>query len=112
MPNRLKGASSGDGGDGGLTLGPATNTFNAATESAAETARDTYAVANAAWLAQYDADPTFTIIITYGSTTLYQARRSSAWVNVTGLVRGPAGTNGADACSRCSRCNGVGWCSR
>ena len=33
----------GTGGAGGLTLGPPTNTFTAATQALAETARDTYA---------------------------------------------------------------------
>ena len=46
----------GTGGAGGLTLGPPTNTFTAATQAAAETARDTYATANPDWLAQYDAE--------------------------------------------------------
>ena len=49
----------GGGGGGGsvLGLGPAQNTFGdaaTANRAAAETLRDTYATANAAWLAQYN----------------------------------------------------------
>ena len=87
------------GGGGGLTLGPAVNTFTAATKAAAETARDAYAVANAAWLAQYDDEPTFTITINWPATptdTVYQARRGAAWADVTGLVRGATGADGSD----------------
>ena len=83
------------GGGGGLTLGPPTNSFNGATRAAAETARDTYATANPAWLAQYDAEATYTIILTWPVTptnTVYQARRSSAWADVTRAgIRGPQG---------------------
>ena len=88
------------GGGGGLTLGPATNTFTAATQTAAETLRDNYASANADWLAQYDAEPTFTIAVSWPATptnTIYQSRRESAWADVTGLVRGPQGEVGSQA---------------
>ena len=86
------------GGGGGLTLGPPTNSFTAATRAAAETARNTYATANASWLASYDDEATYTIIIAWPATptnTIYQARRSSSWADVTGLVRGPTGAIGA-----------------
>ena len=92
-----QGLGTADGGGGGLTLGPPTNSFNAATKAAAETARDTYASANAAWLAQYDAEPTYVIILSWPVTptdTVYQARRSGAWADVTGLVTGPEGGEG------------------
>ena len=99
MPLRRSIQSGGRGsGGGGLTLGPATNEFNGATKAAAETARDTYATANPTWLAQYDAEPTFTIIVTWPvvpANTVYQARRVSAWADVTGLVRGPKGSVGS-----------------
>ena len=88
------GAGSG-GGAGGLTLGPPTNEFSGANRAAAETARDTYATNNAAWLAQYDAEPTYTISLYWPATnptsTIYQSRRASAWADVTGLIRGPMG---------------------
>ena len=41
--------------------------------------------------------PTFTIILTYGATTIYQSRRGGAWADVTGLVRGPMGDKGDQA---------------
>ena len=84
----------GTGGGGGLTLGPPTNTFTAATQAAAETARDTYATANPLWLAQYDAEATYTIQISWPAVvtdTIYQARRSSAWADITPIIRGPRG---------------------
>ena len=84
----------GGGGAGGLTLGPPQNEFTGSNRSAAETARNNYATANTSWLAQYDAQPTYTIILTWGTTTIYQARRSGAWADVTGLLRGPAGADG------------------
>ena len=84
----------GGAGGGGLTLGPPQNQFTGANRAAAQSARDTYATANADWLAQYDAEPTFTIILTWGTTTIYEARRGGAWADVTGLVRGPAGAKG------------------
>ena len=92
------GTGSAGGGGGGLTLGPPTNTFNGATQAAAETARDTYATANPLWLAQYDDEPTFTIIISWPVTptsTIYQSRRSNAWADVTVLIRGQSGSSGA-----------------
>ena len=89
---------SGSGG-GGLTLGPPTNTFTAASRTAAETARDAYATANATWLASYDDEATYTIVLAWPATptnTIYQSRRGAAWADVTGLVRGPRGIGGID----------------
>ena len=54
----------GGGGGSGFSLGPVQNTFGTSTtanESAAETLRNTYATANAAWLAEYNADRSFYI---------------------------------------------------
>ena len=62
-------------------LGPPTNTFTAATQALAEAARDTYAAANADWLAAYDDEPTYTIEINWPvavTDTLYQSRRGGA----------------------------------
>ena len=90
----------GAGGGGGLVLGPPTNSFNGADRAAAVAARDAYAVANADWLAQYDAEATYTIILTWPvvpANTVYQSRRSDAWADVTGLVRGPMGIEGEQA---------------
>ena len=97
-PTRSQGGGGGGSG-GGLTLGPPTNEFTAATKAAAETLRNTYATANATWLASYDDEPTYTITINWPATptnTVFQARRSSSWADVTGLVRGPKGTAGDD----------------
>ena len=84
----------GGGGAGGLTLGPTPNTFTAATKAAAETLRD---AESAAWLALYDDTPTYTIAINWPAVptnTVYQSRRSGAWADVTGLVRGEKGVGG------------------
>ena len=90
------GGGGGGTAGGGLVLGPTQNTFTGANKSAAETARDTYATANTAWLAAYDAEPAAVVTVTYGSTTVYQARRGSSWVDVTPIlsVRGPQGVAG------------------
>ena len=98
MPAYPNKGGGGGGSGGGLTLGPPTNSFTAATKAAAETARDTYATANPTWLTEYDAQPTYTIILAWPAVptnTVYQARRSLAWADVTGLVRGPRGVAGA-----------------
>ena len=53
---------------------------------------------DAAWLAMYDDQPTFTITLNWPSTptnTIYQARRGGSWADVTGLVRGRTGAGGA-----------------
>ena len=92
------GGAGGGGGGGGLTLGPVVNSFNAATKALAEAARNTYATANADWLAQYDDEPTFTIEISWpvaATDTVYQSRRGGAWADVTGLIRGEKGAKGA-----------------
>ena len=89
----------GDGGAGGLTLGPPTNSFSGANRAGAETARDNYGSANSSWLAQYDANPTYTILISWPLTptnTVYQARRNGSWADVTGLLRGPRGEQGLE----------------
>ena len=96
MPNSLVGIG-GSGGGGGFVLGPATNTFNAATQAAGVTARNTYATNNATWLAQYDANPNLMVRVTWPTTptsSAYYARAASAWVEVTGVVTGPEGEKG------------------
>ena len=94
------GSGSGSGGAGGLTLGPVPNSFTAATRAAAEALRDAAATGiTGTLLAEYDANPTFTITLNWPAVptnTVYQARRSSAWADVTGLVRGPRGIGGVD----------------
>ena len=76
--------------DGTLRLGPTTNTFNTVAQ------RNSYATANAAWLASYDADPALVVIV--GTTTLViYSRAGGAWVEQTGVVTGPGGPAGAQA---------------
>ena len=92
MPITIPGGS---GGGAGFTLGPPTNIFTGADKSAAETARDTYASANAAWLAVYDANSSFFIRLDYGTTETFQARNGTAWFDVSGVVQGDPGAVGA-----------------
>ena len=81
----------------GLALGPQTNTFNGATQAAAETARDTYASNNADWLAEYDENPNYIIRVTWPETpanAIYYIYDGSNWDAITGVVQGeptPAG---------------------
>ena len=84
----------GTGTGAGFTLGPETNQFTGANEAAAETARDTYETANPTWLADYDAEPSFLIELTYGTTVAYQRRTGSAWQDVTNLIKGEEGNKG------------------
>ena len=91
------GASGVGGGGSGLVLGRLPNRFNAATEALAEGLRDTEGTTNPTWLAAYDAEPTFVIILswpTVPTNTKYQARRAGAWADVSGLVTGPSGDDG------------------
>lgn len=91
------GIGTGEGG-GGLRLGPPQNQFSGLSETVAEAARDAYGTANAAWLAQYDAEPSFVIIVSWPATnpthTTYQARRGGSWADVTPVIRGPVGRDG------------------
>ena len=88
-------------GGGGRTLGPATNTFGddtTADKAAAAVLRDAYAAANAAWLAQY-ADRNLLILLRWtGDGEVVQRRNvaGDAWEDVTDVIRGPAGTDGAN----------------
>ena len=89
-------ASQAGGGSGrGFRLGPATNAFSGAGYAAAETARDAYAMANAAWLARYDADGSLAIVLTNTRRNpdqiKYQVRQSGAWVDLLNALRGPRG---------------------
>ena len=79
------------------TTGPATNSFGdnaTADEAAATVLRDTYAAANAAWLAQYDADPVLTISLQWaGGGAANQRRSGGAWEDVVpGFAAGDAWT--------------------
>ena len=84
----------GIGGGGGLTLGPATNSFNGADRAAAEAARDAYAVANPLWLAQYGDDESLLIVLSWpvtASSGTYQVREHSQWLDISGLTLRIAG---------------------
>ena len=95
----------GRGGGGGFTLGPAQNTFGSATtvttapgyaadQAAAETLRDAYATANAAWLALYTGDRSSYIrLIWTGNATAFQRRNAAGtgWEDVSRIVPGTTG---------------------
>ena len=94
---RVSGRIGGAGGGAGFALGPAENTFNAATQAAGIVALGVYATANAAWLAQYDANASLMIRVTWPvipANEAYYARAASAWVNVTPVIVGPIGPKG------------------
>lgn len=88
------------GGDGVLGLGPAQNTFGDSTtadRAAAETLRDTYATANAAWLALYNNNKSNWIRLVWDDGTVEQRRNAAgtAWEDVTNVIRGRTGDRGA-----------------
>ena len=90
------------GGQGTLTLGPETNEFSGTTLANAESARDTFATANSAWLTEYNENPGILIELSYTSpsaTAVYQRRNAAgtAWETVTGLLQGPPGLSGVTA---------------
>ena len=90
-------AGSGGSGGGGIKLRVPNDVFNGANKAAAEAARD--AGLNAAAVAEFDADPNLSIILTWPvavANTVYQARRGNAWADITGVVRGPGGARGTD----------------
>ena len=95
--NILLGSST---GGAGFVLGPIQNAFEGATQAAARLARNTYANANADWLALYNADRSNYIALEDGDGATYQIqRRNSAgdgWEEVSGLVRGPRGPVGPE----------------
>lgn len=87
------------GGAGFRTRTP-TDEFTGATKAAAITARNTYFTANAADLAEFDADPTLIIVLKIGTAEpysyVYESRRTSAWADNTNVIQGAAGRD-ADA---------------
>lgn len=74
------------GGDSAYGLGPPTNTF------ASDAARDTYAAANATWLADYNANRFFWI--RSGDELQRRNRAGNAWEEVTPVVQGRRGIQG------------------
>ena len=89
----------GGGGRGGLAgaLGPEQNEFgdsSTADRAAAEALRDTYAGANSAWLADYDGDRSFYILLTWTGGGSQLQRRNIAgddWEDAAGIIGGPRG---------------------
>ena len=79
-----------------LALGPETNEFTGTTRTLAETARNTYASANADWLAFYNTNRNRFIELEFGTTRVFQARNAAmnGWDDITGFARGPAGPTG------------------
>ena len=92
MPISGPGGGGGGGGEG-FSLGPIQNTFGTSTtanEAAAETLRNTYATANAAWLAEYNGDRSFYIQLVWtGGAESFQRRNAAGtgWEDVTFIVR-------------------------
>ena len=86
----------------GFAIIEPSGTFNAATQAAGETARNTYASNNADWLARLDANPSLLVRLTWPTTptnAAFYGRANSSWVNLTALLAqagpaGPAGPNG------------------
>ena len=99
----------GGGSAVGSQLGPEQNIFGIGTtvttapgytadKAAAETLRDAYATANAAWLALYTGDRSFYIrLIWTGNATAFQRRDAAGtgWEDVSRIVPGTTGTTGA-----------------
>ena len=85
---------------GGVTLGPEQNTFGAITaanKAAAETLRNNYAAAQAAWLALYNGDKSFYIRLVWtGNGSAIQRRNAAGngWEDITFIISGPAGAPG------------------
>ena len=85
------------GGGSGFTLRDPPDTFNGATQVAAETARDD-ANTGITDTAPWDDDPNLAIILTWPvvpTNTIYQVRRDDAWVDAVNTIRGPGGPGGS-----------------
>ena len=103
-----KSGSQGGPSGGGTNLGPIENTFGiGATASAtagytvnraaAESLRDTYASANAAWLALYNGNKAFYVRLVWAGNNVIFQRRDAAgtgWEDITQVVQGTKGTTG------------------
>ena len=96
MPGAIGGNVGIGGGGSGLKFRSPVDSFgtSASTRVQAEALRD--AGLNAAAVAEFDADPTLNIILVYGTFTVYQSRRSGAWADNVGALRGPSGADGSD----------------
>ena len=108
------GGGIGVGGGAGLSLGPATNTFGdrtTADRAAAVVPRNTYAGANAAWLALYNANRSFYILLRWDGGEALQRRNAAGtdWEDATGLIVGPKGDAGAGLSPGTAAQNEVRW---
>ena len=102
------GGVSGEGGGSAISLGAEQNTFGSdvtessdsaytANKAAAAAKRDTYAGANAAWLAEYDADRSSLIRLVWtGGAQAFQRRNvaGDGWEDVTNVAPGVKGDDG------------------
>ena len=92
----------GGGGSGGLVgaLGPEQNVFGVSTtadKAAASALLTTYAAANAAWLAEYDGNRSFYVLLRWTGGAEQLQRRNvagTAWEDAVGIVVGPDGAQG------------------
>ena len=100
----------------GVNLGPVQNEFTGDDRTAAETARDEYAAANAAWLAEYDADSDLNIRLVYGVVQQYQNREGMAWedngepspsASAVSLISSAAMQNAADILTNAEAITGL-----
>ena len=83
----------GGGGGAGLKLRTPPDVFTGANRGLAVAARNAGLSAGA--LAEFDADPNLAIILRIAGADTYQVRRGGAWRDVTNVVRGPTGPQGA-----------------
>ena len=94
----LQGSRGGGSGSGGAAFRFRTppDIFIGTDLAAARTARDAASGIPAASddLAQFDADPTLTIILRVGSSDTYESRRGGAWVVNTNAIAGATGPEG------------------
>ena len=107
----LGGNGDGGGAGGGFALGPETNTFGTAataSRAAAETLRNTYAAANASWLAAYNADKSL-IHLVWDDGDVVQRRNlaGDAWEDVDYLVVGRRGPGPTQAQLQAAIASGV-----
>lgn len=101
-PNSRTRIGLGAGGGGtsfASELGPEQNKFGDLTttnRAASEVLRDDYAVANVAWLTEYNDNPNFLILLQWddGSAVLRRNVAGTSWEDVTNIVAGPAGPVG------------------
>lgn len=92
MPAYVASGGLGISTGGAFGLGPPQNAF------ASNTARDTYASANAAWLAQYNANRGFWIRV--GAALQRRNAAGTAWEDVTPVVQGRRGVEGPQGPAR------------